>query len=91
MKRLEEATQHIWFRAYSMLNKVSLNAFLEAETAREMLVHWDFWVLQQDSCSLCCCACVSVSAWLLVCCLRVRMYSQQVVGSCIGGPERRKC
>ena len=52
MQRLRTATEHLWFRAYCMLNKVGLVAFLDPSTAFDMLTHWDFWVIQQDCCAL---------------------------------------
>ena len=48
MSSLCEATTHIWFGPYCMLNNISRRAFLDPSTAEAMLHHWKTWVAEQD-------------------------------------------
>ena len=48
MRKLQEATSHMWFQAYCMLNKVPASAFVDPIYAVEMLSHWQYWVAEQD-------------------------------------------
>ena len=48
MQSLRQASNHMWFNAYCMLNDVTLNGFLDPSSAMEMLVHWKGWVAEQE-------------------------------------------
>ena len=46
---LKEATQHMWFQAYCMLNRVSIENFLDPALAPGMVHHWQSWVAEQEA------------------------------------------